>query len=128
MKLTARLKALLLGGTVAFAAAQAASATPSSPAETSSVKERIDNLRLCVHHLHKKSVTQIHHGVTHTKGAKVAYWNDWRNGWKNWGNNWNNGWNNWGNGWNNYYRGAAKPAKPAPLHPIKAPPHSAHGG
>src|SRR4051812_30727034 len=97
-KFTDHLKALLLGGAIAAAATQAASAAnlPVEPAKEKSLDARLDLIR-------QQMDTQANTNFRDGNASPVApdtMW--WRNAWGNGGwHNWHNGWRN--GGWGNFH-------------------------
>jgi len=97
-KFTDHLKALLLGGVIAAAATQSASAAnlPANPAKEESLESRLDRIR---QQMDTQANLNFHEG-TATQGTPDTMW--WRNAWGNGGwHNWHNGWRN--GGWGNFH-------------------------
>jgi len=97
-KLTDRLRALLIGGALAIAAAQTSSAAQVQPKTTESLDTRIQKLR---DQVHENPNTDIRTGNGPAANGADLLW--WRNAWGNGGwHNWHNGWRN-GGGWGNWH-------------------------
>jgi len=97
-KLTDRLRALLIGGALAIAAAQTSSAAQVQPKTTESLDTRIQKLR---DQVHENPNTDIRTGNGSAANGADLLW--WRNAWCNAGwHNWRYGWRN-GGGWGNWH-------------------------
>lgn len=97
-KLTDRLKALLLGGALAIAAAQTSSAAQVQPKAEESLETRIQKLR---EQVQENPNAAFKTGNGPAEDGSDLMW--WRNAWGNGGwHNWHNGWRN-GGGWGNWH-------------------------
>src|SRR5882757_5224128 len=101
-KFTDHLKALLLGGAIAAAAAQSASAAnlPAAPSKDTSLDARVERIRQQMTDAQSNNDIRVGNG---SQGTADVMW--WRNAWGNGGwHNWHNGWRNGGpGGWGNWH-------------------------
>lgn len=97
-KLNAKLKALLLGGTVAFSLEQTASAASTElpkPEKINALEARVEKIRQQLENDQSNDSFTFKTGSGPQGNADLMWW---RNAWGNGGwHNWHNGWGNWHN-------------------------------
>jgi hypothetical protein len=98
-KLTDHLKALLLGGAIAFGAAQnGLAAQAPQPQTNDALDARIQKVRA---QAQDQTADFLTGNGPAADGSDVMWW---RNAWGNGGwHNWHNGWRNGGGGWGNFH-------------------------